>query len=188
MEDFCGLRRSYRLGISGCGARAALDALETGQGRRCTGLARAAGHEGLQHGAGPWRVELVLVIGPLLVLAVALLQPRSAPLALEFVDRCFRFRLPRLRFFALLGFGAHGGDGVGRARDGADGGGVVAVGEGFQALVFGVVQVLREGVRGGEEFVFDHDVDVVGGEARAHGFFGRRRGWRRGGGCTLGIG
>lgn len=148
-------------------------------------MARAGGHERLQHGAAPWRIELVL-LGPLLVLAVAL-RPRSA-LALEFVYRCFRFRLPRLRFFALLSFGAHGGDGVGGAGDGADGGGVVGVGEGFQARVFGVVEVLREGVRGGEEFVFDHDIDVVGRETGAHGFFGWGGGWGGGGGCTLGIG
>lgn len=64
----------------------------------------------------------------------------------------------------------------------------MGVGEGFQARVFGVVEVLREGVGGGEELVFDHNVDVVGGEAGAHEFFGGRGRWGGGGGGALGIG
>lgn len=50
-----------------------------------------------------------------------------------------------------------------------NGAGIAGAGFGFQTDIFGVMQVSGEGVSGGEEFVFDHYVDVVGGEAGAHG-------------------
>ena len=51
--------------------------------------------------------------------------------------------------------------------------------------VLGVVEVFGECLGDGVEFVFDHDVDVVGGEAGAHEFFGGWLWWRRGRGRSL---
>lgn len=44
----------------------------------------------------------------------------------------------------------------------------------FEAHVFGVVEVGGEELGGGEEFVFDHNIDIIVGEALVHVPFRRR--------------
>jgi len=93
----------------------------------------------------------------------------------------FRPCFLRLGFLFLLRLGSHGGYAIDRSGDVGEGSAVSISSLVFETDVFGVMEVCGECARDGEEFVFDHYVDVVGGEAGAHGFFGWRFGWRGGG-------
>lgn len=137
-------------------------------------LPRARGHKSLQMRALPWPLAPFVRIEIALVTVVISLLPWFRHDAL---DPFLRPRFLRFRLLFLLRLGAHGRDAIYRSRYTRDCRSVAVLGFILQADIFSVVEMRCESAGDGEEFIFDHYVDVVGVEAGAHEFFS----WRRGG-------
>ena len=80
---------------------------------------------------------------------------------LDALYRGLHFQLPCFGFFLPARLFAHGGGCVDGSGDVVDGRGVTFFGGFSKTDVLGVVEVFGECLSDGEEFVFDHDVDVV---------------------------
>ena len=164
----------------GCCSRVGHYALQAGQ--TCKTLLRRLCHEVLQLRALPG------IIGPLLILKIgfrARVFPRTSYFLRNSFDTGFSSLLLRFGLFLLLCLFAQRCHGVCRMGYSGEGRDVAGLGCVLEAYVFSVVKVLGELLSDGVEFIFDHDVDIVLGEAGAHLLF-CGRGWGRGGGgCSL---